>query len=68
MKCGDVTTDDIHAVNRVFLKYLRGEEGMLTINELHVCFEIYLSNWKGWQWKSDKGSRGIHLRSASIRL
>jgi len=37
----------------------------LTINDLHIHFEIYLSNRKGWQRKSDKGERDIHLRSAS---
>jgi len=65
LKCGDVTTDDMDAVNGVFLKYLRGEEQSLTINDLNVYFEIYLSNQKGWQRKSDKGGRDIHQRSAS---
>ena len=65
MKCGEITTDDIDAVNGVFLKYLRGEEGSLTINDLHVHFEIYLSNRKGWQRKSDKGARDVHQHSAS---
>jgi len=65
MKCGDITADDIDTVNSVFLKYLRGEEVSLTINDLHIHFKIYLSNWKGWQRKSDKGERDIHLHSAS---
>lgn len=60
MKCGDITTEDINAVNGVFLKYLRGEEKSLTINDLHIYFEIHLSNRKGWQKKSDKGTRNVH--------
>ena len=68
MKCGDITTEDIDAVNGVFLKYPRGEEKSLTINDLHVYFEIHLSNRKGWQKKSDKGSRNVHLHSASIHF
>ena len=44
MKCRDITVDDIDAVNGVFLKYLRGKEASLTINDLHVHFKIYLSN------------------------
>jgi len=68
LKCGDVMTDDITAVNGVFLKYLQGEEVSLTINDLNVYFEIHLTNWKGWQRKSDKGTREIDLHSASIRF
>ena len=68
MKCGDIMTEDINAVNGVFLKYLRGEEKSLTINDLHIYFEIHLSNRKGWQKKSDKGARNVHLRSASLRF
>ena len=68
LKCGDITVEDIHAVNGVFLKYLRGKEGSLMISDLHVYFEIYLSNRKGWQRKSDKGGRDIHQRSASARF
>jgi len=68
LKCGDITTDDINAVNGVFLKYLRGEEGSLTINDLWVYFEIHLRNQKGWQRKSDKGAREIDLHSESHPL
>jgi len=68
LKCGDVTTDDINAVNGVFFKYLQGEEASLTINNLNVYFEIHLTNRKGWQRKSDKGTREIDLHSASIHF
>lgn len=68
LKCGDITADDIDAVNRVFLKYLQGEETTLTINDHHVYFEIHLTNRKGWQKKTNKGPREIDLCSASIRL
>ena len=47
LKCGDITADDIDAINCVFLKYLRGEETTLTINDHHVYFEIHLTNRKG---------------------
>lgn len=58
--------DDINAVNGIFLKYLQGKEASLTINDLYVHFEIHLRNRKGWQKKSDKGTREIDLRSVFI--
>jgi len=60
-----MSTDDINAVNGIFLKYLRGEEAALTTSDLNVYFEIHLRNRKGWQRKSDKGPKEANLRSAS---
>ena len=52
----------------MFLKYLRGEEQSLTINDHHVRFEVHLKNLKGWQRKADKGTREIDLCSASVHF
>ncbi|KIM55549.1 hypothetical protein SCLCIDRAFT_30264 [Scleroderma citrinum Foug A] len=60
--------DDIDAVNRIFLKYLQGKEAALTINDLHVYFEVHLRNRKGWQKKSDKGPREIDLCSNRYKI
>jgi len=65
LKRGDIQIEDT-AVDGVFLKYLRGEEQSLTINELETYMEVHLKNRKGWQRKLDKGVREIDLRSASI--
>ncbi|KAI6002511.1 hypothetical protein EDC04DRAFT_2908510 [Pisolithus marmoratus] len=64
LKRGDIKIDRT-AMDGVFLKYLRGEERSLTINELRVYFEVHLRNRKGWQRKLDKGVREIDLRSQS---
>ena len=65
LKRGHIQIKDT-AVDSVFLKYLRGEERSLTINELDTYIEVHLKNRKGWQRKLDKGVREIDLRCASI--
>jgi len=65
LKCGDIHIEDT-AVDGVFLKYLWGEEWLLTINELKTYMEVHLKNQKGWQQKLNKGVREIDLRSVSI--
>ncbi|KIO13539.1 hypothetical protein M404DRAFT_122553 [Pisolithus tinctorius Marx 270] len=67
LKHGDIKLDRT-AVDSVFLKYLRGEEGSLTINDLGVYFEVHLRNRKGWQRKLDKGMREIDLRSNRYKV
>ncbi|KAI6111260.1 hypothetical protein F5141DRAFT_1274775 [Pisolithus sp. B1] len=61
LKRGDVNLDRT-VVDRVFMKYLKGEEQSLTINDLNVYFEIHLKNRKGWQRKLDKGMKEADLR------
>ncbi|KIN99420.1 hypothetical protein M404DRAFT_30472 [Pisolithus tinctorius Marx 270] len=67
LKHGDIKLDRT-AVDNVFLKYLRGEEGSLTINDLGVYFEVHLRNRKGWQRKLDKGMREIDLQSNCYKV
>ncbi|KAI6152628.1 hypothetical protein BKA82DRAFT_35867 [Pisolithus tinctorius] len=67
LKCRDVQLDGT-VINGVFMKYLRGEEHALTINELNTYFEIHLRNRKGWQKKLDKGMREADLRSNHYKI
>ncbi|KAI5985968.1 hypothetical protein EDD15DRAFT_2200347 [Pisolithus albus] len=61
LRRGDVYLEKT-VVDRVFMKYLQGEEHSLTINDLNTYFEIHLKNRKGWQRKLDKGMREADLR------
>ncbi|KAI5987257.1 hypothetical protein EDD15DRAFT_2372705 [Pisolithus albus] len=67
LRRGDVYLDKT-VVDRVFMKYLQGEEHSLTINDLNTYFEIHLKNRKGWQRKLDKGMREADLRCPSIHV
>ncbi|KAG6329830.1 hypothetical protein ID866_9259 [Astraeus odoratus] len=66
LKRDDVTIEADGAtkkkINDVLLKYLRGEEHSLTLDEHSVCYEVHLRNRKGWQKKVDHGIKEIDLR------
>ncbi|KAI6095655.1 hypothetical protein EDD16DRAFT_1719009 [Pisolithus croceorrhizus] len=67
LKRRDVNLDRT-VVDSVFMKYLKGEEQLLTINDLNVYFEIHLKNRKGWQRKLDKGMKEADLQSNHYRI
>ncbi|KAG1729153.1 hypothetical protein EDB19DRAFT_1832529 [Suillus lakei] len=47
-------------------KYLNNKA--LSIKDSHACFEVFLSNRKGWQWKVDKGLKEADLHSNQYKL
>jgi hypothetical protein len=54
-------TIDPSEVEMAFSKYLYNETP--SIKDLHACFEVFLSNRKGWQRKVDKGLKEADLHS-----
>ena len=61
MKHGDIQMDNAR-LDSVLVKYMRGEQDALTIDDMDVCCEIHLRHRKGWQKKEDKSFREIDLR------
>ena len=61
LKCGDIQMDNAW-LDSVLVKYMRGEQDALTIDDMDVCCEIHLQHQKGWQKKEDKSFREIDLR------
>ena len=55
------------AVDAMLIKYLDGEESLLTSDEQWTHFWVHLRNRKGWQKKLDGGMRDIDLQSESVR-
>ncbi|KAG1821697.1 uncharacterized protein BJ212DRAFT_1477545 [Suillus subaureus] len=49
-----------------FSKYLYNK--MPLIKDLHACFEVFLLNCKGWQWKVDKGLMEADLHSNQYKI
>ncbi|KIM59454.1 hypothetical protein SCLCIDRAFT_126125 [Scleroderma citrinum Foug A] len=53
------------AMDAVLIKYLDGEESLLTADEQWMHFWVHLRNRKGWQKKLDGGMRDINLQMAN---
>ncbi|KAG1818073.1 uncharacterized protein BJ212DRAFT_1479903 [Suillus subaureus] len=65
LKRKDLTIDP-SKVNTAFGKYLYNET--LLIKDSHGCFEVFLSNHKGWQQKVDKGLKEADLHSNQYKI
>ena len=61
LKCRDIQMDTTR-IDSILVKYMRGEQDALTIDDMEEYCEIYLRHWKGWQKKEDKSFREIDLR------
>ncbi|KAG2029815.1 hypothetical protein BDR03DRAFT_987512 [Suillus americanus] len=57
---------DVMMLDNVLKSYLTNE--MLTMSDHASYFEIFLSNWKGWQKKVDKGQWEVDLRSNHYKI
>ena len=53
---------DTEQIDSILVKYMRGEQDALTIDDMDEYCEIHLWHRKGWQKKEDKSFRGIDLR------
>jgi len=53
---------DIARLDSVLVKYMKGEQDALTIDDMEEYCEIHLQHRKGWQKKEDKSFREIDLR------
>jgi len=61
LKCRDIQMDNTR-LDSILVKYMRGEQDVLTISDMDKCCEIHLRHRKGWQRKEDKSFREIDLR------
>ena len=52
---------DTERIDSILVKYMRGEQDALTIDDMDEYCEIHLQHQKGWQKKEDKSFRGIDL-------
>ena len=53
LKRGDTQMSSAR-LDSILVKYMRGEQDVLTIDELEEYCEIHLRHRKGWQKKEDK--------------
>jgi len=61
LKHRDIQMDNAR-LDSILVKYMRGEQDVLTISDMDECCEIHLQHRKGWQRKEDKSFREIDLR------